>query len=133
MVDSAVLRGGRSRPCYQNVLEQVLLEVVGEQKLYRAGEKIRTTLDRPLQEELARHEEAIPGQTKGTPDEITVVKEGEEVRALSCSSATDTQARLPGSSEVMPGAPAAEYTVSTVSVDSVTRGQIVKDDPADKR
>jgi penicillin-binding protein 1A len=132
-VDSAALAGGRGRPCYQNVLEQVLLEVVGEQKLYRAGDKIRTTLDQPLQEELARWEETFPGQVNNVPDQITVVKEGEEVRALSCSPAADIQARLPGSSEAMPGAPAGEYTVSTVSPDSVTRGQILRTDPADRR
>ena len=131
MVDRA---GGRGRPCYQAVLEQVLLEVVGEQKLYRAGDTIRTTLDLPLQEELARGEVILPGQEKNVPDQITVVKEGEEVRALSCSPASETQARLvPGSSEAMAGVPAGEYAVSTVSWDSVTRGQILRTDPAAKK
>jgi penicillin-binding protein 1A len=132
-VDRTALVGGRGRPCYQNVLEQVLLEVVGEQKLYRAGDKIRTTLDGPLQEELARWEETIPGQVKEVPDQITVVKEGEEVRALSCSPAADIQTRLPGGNEAMPGAPAKEYTVSTISPDRVTRSQILSTDPENRR
>jgi monofunctional biosynthetic peptidoglycan transglycosylase len=134
MIDSAALAGGRSRPCYQNVLEKVLLEVAGEQKLYRTGDTIRTTLDRPLQEELARREETIPGPVREVPDQITVVKEGEEIRALSCFSAAETQARLlPGSGDGAVGAPAGEYTVSTVSVDSVTSGQILMTEPADRR
>jgi len=108
--------------------------VVGEEKLYRSGDKIRTTLDRPLQEELARGEEALPGQMKDVPDEITVVKEGGEVRALSCSSAAEIQGRLlPGSREGVPGAPAGEYTVNTVPLAGVTRDQIVMADPAGRR
>jgi penicillin-binding protein 1A len=133
-IDRSALAGGRGRSCYQNVLEQVLLEVVGEEKLYRSGDKIRTTLDRPLQEELARGEEALPGQMKDVPDEITVVKEGGEVRALSCSSAAEIQGRLlPGSREGVPGAPAGEYTVNTVPLAGVTRDQIVMADPAGRR
>ncbi len=131
--DSSALTGGRGRPCYQNLLEQVLLEVVGEQKLYRAGDTIRTTLDQPLQEELARWEEILPGQGKNMPDQITVVKEGEEVRALFCSSAAEIQARLDGGNETMSSAPAREYTVSTVSLDSITRNQILSADSGDKR
>ena len=131
--DKAALVGGRGRPCYQYVLEQVLLEAVGEQTLYRAGDTIRTTLDGLLQEELARWEERLPGQVKDVPDQITVVKEGEEVRALSCSPAADIQTRLPNSNEAMPGAPAREYTVSTVSLDKVTREQIIGIGPAGGR
>ncbi len=127
--DKAAPSGGR--PCYQAVLEQILLDVVGEQKLYRAGDKIRTTLDGQLQEALAHWEETLPGHEKNVPDEITVVKEGEEVRALSCSSAADIQTRLPGSNEAMPGAPAGVYMVSTVSVDGLTRGQILRARTAD--
>ncbi len=123
--------GGR-RPCYQNVLEQILLEMVGERKLYRAGDTIRTTLDLPLQEGLASWEDTPPGEVKNMPGQITVVKAGEEVLALSCSSAADIQARLPGSNESMPGAPAGEYTVSTVPLDSVTRGQILRVGTADR-
>jgi len=130
-VDRAGLTGGRGRRCYQNVLEQVLLAVVGERTLYRSGDTIRTTLDGRLQEELASWEETQPGQGSEASDQITVVKEGEEIRALSCSPAAETQARLvPGSNETMPGAPAKEYTVNTVSVDSVTRGQILGTGPA---
>ena len=131
--DSSALIGGRGRPCYQNLLEQVLLEVVGEQKLYRAGDTIRTTLDQPLQEELARWEEILPGQGKKVPDQITVVKEGEEVRALSCSSAAEIQARFDGGNETMSSAPAREYTVSAVSPASITRNQILSADSGDKR
>lgn len=131
--DSSALPGGRGRRCYQNVLEQILLEVVGKQKLYRAGDTIRTTLDQPLQEELARWEEILPGQGKNVPDQITVVKEGEEVRALSCSSAAAIQARLDGGNETMSSAPARGYTVSTVSLDSITRNQILSADSGDKR
>jgi membrane peptidoglycan carboxypeptidase len=126
---TVIKAGGRGRPCYQNVLEQVLLEVVGEQKLYRAGVKIGTTLDGPLQEELARWDETLSGQGKNVPDQVTVVKEGEEVRALSCSPAADTQARLANSNDAMPGVPSGEYgeyTVSTVSPASITRGQILR-------
>jgi penicillin-binding protein 1A len=130
-VESATLTGGRGRPCYQYVLEQILLEVVGEQTLYRAGDMIRTTLDRPLQEELARWEERLPGPVKDVPDQITVVKEGEEVRALSCSPAVDIQARLLGNNEALPVAPAGEYTVSTISLDRITRGQILRTEPVD--
>ena len=130
--DKAALVGGRGRPCYQYVLEQVLLEAVGEQTLYRAGDTIRTTLDGPLQEELARWEERLTGQMKDVPEEITVVKEGEVVRALSCSPAAETQARLPTGNEALPVAPAGEYTVSTISPAAITRGQILRTEPVDR-
>jgi penicillin-binding protein 1A len=124
--ESAAPAGGRSsnRPCYQNALETVLLELVGEQKLYRAGGTIRTTLDGPLQEDLSRWEETVR-------EGITVVKEGDEIRALTCSPAAETEARLHSDSNAaMPGAPAREYTVSTVSQDRVTREQLLGNDPA---
>ncbi len=128
--DRASKAGSRGRSCYQEVLERVLLEVVGEQKLYRDGDKIRTTLDKPLQEELARWSEDHAGQMQDTSDQITVVREGEAVRALSCSPAAEIEARLRVRTEAA-GAPAGEYAVSTVSLDSITRGQILRADPAD--
>jgi len=129
--ESAALAGRRGRPCYQNALEQILLEAVGEHQLYRAGGMIMTTLDQPLQGELARGDEALPAQEKKGVDEITVVKEGEEVRAMTCSSATDTEARLHSrSGEATLGASPGNYTVSTVPLDGITRGQILRPDPA---
>ncbi len=132
-VDGTARTGGRSRPCYQNVLEQVLLAAVGEQKLYRAGETIRTTLDRSLQEALARGEETLSGQGRDAPDSITVVREGDEIRALACSPVPEIITRLSSSSNGQtPGAPGGGYSVSSVSQKDITRGQILIADPADR-
>ncbi len=131
--DGTARTGGRSRPCYQNVLEQVLLAAVGEQKLYRAGETIRTTLDRSLQEALARGEETLSGQGRDVPDSITVVREGDEIRALACSPVPEIITRLSSSSNGQtPGAPGGGYSVSSVSQKDITRGQILIADPADR-
>ena len=93
----------------------------------------RVTLDQSLQEELSGGDETPAGQEGKWADEITVVKEGEDIRALTCSSAADTEARLrPGSSETALGAPAGDYTVSAVSLGSVTRNQILRPDTADR-
>ncbi len=122
---TSLTRGG-SRPCYQSVLELVLLEAVGEQKLYRAGDTIRTTLDRSLQEELARGEETLSGQGKDVPGFITVVREGDEIRALACSPVPEILTRLGSrSGEPAPGAPVGGYSVSSVSQEEITRGQIL--------
>ena len=75
-----------------------------------------------LQESLNRLEETSPGRDGHVFDQITIVKQGDKIRAIECSpgkeSAVRDMAALPGFSS--PGT-----DVSTVSPDSITREQIV--------
>jgi monofunctional biosynthetic peptidoglycan transglycosylase len=79
------VREGGSRPCHLEVLEDILLRFYGDTALYRQGLMIRTTLDRSLQDSLAVLDSSGTGTTGEEPERVLVVKEGGEVRALTCT------------------------------------------------
>ncbi len=118
---SGLTAGGR-RLCYQEALEQILVSLLGEQKLYRSGLSIKTTLDKPLQDDLSRWEDSLPEKTPEEPDRITVVRQGEEIRAIVCTAGEDTLVR----SELQQlGLPYDGYDVSSMSIDTVDRENII--------
>ncbi len=83
--DFSMLEGGGARPCYLKALEEVMLRFYGETKLYRQGLRIRTTLDRSLQNSLAALASSGTATSEELPGRVLVVKDGKEVRALSCA------------------------------------------------
>lgn len=119
--DFSALSGGNGRPCYQHVLEEMLLDKYGEHMLYRGGMKISTTLDKALQEDLRRWEEGFSEKTPGVPGTVLVVKQGGAVRALVCGASREQELR----DRVAPGFLSFGYEVSPVSPSSITREEIV--------
>ena len=124
--DFSVLKAMNGRPPYQHALEQILVRLFGDQAVYRGGWTIKTTLDKKMQEDMNRLEVTVPDKADQTIDQITVVKQGDQIRAIVCSAGRESAVRdmnaLPG---LFPGFPFPGYDVSTVSLDSVTREQIV--------
>lgn len=125
--DLSVLNATNGRPCYQYALEQILVRLFGDERIYRGGWTIQTTLDKKMQEEMNHLEAAVPDKADQPIDQITVVKQGDQIRAIVCSPGKESAVRdmtaLPGFPS--PGFPSPGYDVSTVSPDMVTREQIV--------
>ncbi len=125
--DLSVLNATNGRPCYQYALEQILVRLFGDERIYRGGWTIQTTLDKKMQEEMNHLEAAVPDKADQPIDQITVVKQGDQIRAIVCSPGKESAVRdmtaLPGFPS--PGFPSPGYDVSTVSPDTVTREQIV--------
>lgn len=113
-------RGGdRARSCYQRVLEDRFLESFGEAWLYREGRKIGTTLDKRLQDMLRGQEERAGTDTEKVPDRILVIREGSEIRAISCAANEETVRSWGAPEGIVP----AELTV-----DSLATGALRADD-----
>jgi membrane carboxypeptidase/penicillin-binding protein len=100
-------------------LEQVLLGLYGEHKLYRSGMTIRTTLDGRVQDELNREEDKTAWTE--APERITIVRQGEQIRGMLCSPGKEAAVRERLSAA---GYPATDYEVMSMGVDDVTREQI---------
>jgi penicillin-binding protein 1A len=83
--DLSALEKGNGRPCHQKALEQVLLRQFGE-RLYREGLRIRTTLDRDLQDRVLAVSRPPGSGAAEPPERVLMVMEGMEVRALVCDS-----------------------------------------------
>jgi penicillin-binding protein 1A len=120
--DFSVLKAMDGRPCYHHALEQILLRLFGDQALYRGGWTIKTTLDKKLQEDLNRLEETLPEEAVQPIDQITIVKQGDQVRAIVCSPGKESAVR---EQVELPGFPSIGYDVVPVSLESITREQIV--------
>jgi len=90
--------------------------------LYRGGLTIRTTLDKPLQEDLHRRIDASQDARFGENGTISVVRQGGVVRAIVCEEGQESEIR---SQFEIPGLPNTGYDVSVLTADSVTREQII--------
>ena len=119
--DLSLLSDGSSRPCHLKALEEVLLLFFGEQGLYRQGLKIRTTLDKSLQDSLVASLATGSVPSGDVPDRVLVMKEGMEVQALACSD-NETQARFYAASL---GTPFPSYEVMMVDPGSITKEDIL--------
>jgi monofunctional biosynthetic peptidoglycan transglycosylase len=119
--DLSTLSDGNGRSCHLKALEAVLLAYFGEQGLYRQGLKIRTTIDRPLQDSLIASLATGSGPAGEIPDRIMVIKEGSEVRALSCSGSEEQARAYPGSLET----PNPSYEVLLVPPGSIRKEEIL--------
>ncbi len=120
--DLAAISGDSGRACYQQALERMLVAFYGEQALYRNGLKIRTTLDKTIQEDLRRWEASLQDKPSGRHDRVTVIKQGDVIRAIVCSEGKEDEVRSQFES---PGFPFSGYDVSVVSPESVSREQII--------
>jgi penicillin-binding protein 1A len=120
--DFSTLAGGNGRACYQHALEEILVALYGETALYRGGLTIHTTLDKSLQEDLRRMDESIQDKTAAGHDRVTVVKQGEVIRAIVCAEGKEGEIRALFES---PGPLLNEYDAGVVSPDSVRRQQII--------
>jgi monofunctional biosynthetic peptidoglycan transglycosylase len=125
--DFSMLEGGGARPCYLKVVEEVMLRFYGEAKLYRQGLRIRTTLDRSLQNSLEALSSSGTGISEELPDRVLVVKDGKEILGLSCSTNEEQVRTILGASMV--GAPV--YDVTTVSPDAIEKDEILLPAPQD--
>jgi len=124
--DLSMLKGGSGRPCHLKALEDLLLAFVGEQRLYRQGLTIRTTIDKSLQDSLVAST-ATGGVSDGeVPDRVVVMKEGTEIRALTCSGNEDQARAYPGSL----GTPYPSYEIVTVAREAITKDQILVSKPS---
>ncbi len=120
--DLSTLSGGNGRACYQHALEEMLVTLYGENALYRGGLTIHTTLDKSLQEELRRWDESILDKTATGHDGVTVVKQGEVIRAIVCAEGKEGEIRALLES---PSPLLSEYDAGVVSTNSVRRQQII--------
>jgi membrane peptidoglycan carboxypeptidase len=120
--DLSMLSEGSGRPCHLKALEDVLLAYIGEQGLYRRGLKIRTTIDKSLQDNLVAF--SLTGVTApgDVQDRVLLMKEGNEVRALSCTG-NEEQARFFLNSL---GTPNPAYEIVVVSLEAIRKEEIVQ-------
>jgi len=124
--DLSLLANGSVRPCHQRVLEEILLSFYGEQALYRQGLKIRTTIDKQLQDSLIASLATGSVPSGDIPDSIIVMKEGAEIRALACSTNVEQARAYPGSL----GTPNPSYEVIMVPLEAIRKDEIVAKEPS---
>lgn|SRR5574341_71587 len=119
---SRLSRSGQ-RPCYQWVLEELFVAAYGEQGLYRSGRKIRTTLDKDVQDAISSGEGAPGTAGMGLPGALTVVREGGEIRAVACSSNEETIRTWISAPSMHPSQ--FEYSLGTVALGSLSEKDLV--------
>ncbi len=120
--DFSALADVNGRPCYQHALEQMLVDLFGEHALYNSGLVIQTTLDKTIQEGLSRWEESLQDKTGGSRSTVTVVKQGDVIRAIVCAEGKETEILSKFES---PGLPFGGYDTAVVSPDAVSQEQII--------
>jgi hypothetical protein len=127
--DLSMLSEGSSRPCHLKALEELLLTYFGEQGLYRRGLTIRTAIDRSLQDGLVASSSTGTVSPADGPNRVLLMKEGNEIRALSCAG-SEEQARifLQGSF----AAPNPAYEIVTVPLEAIRKEEIVLPEGEDK-
>lgn len=113
--NSSFLPEANGRPCYQKTLEQVLLSRYGEHSLYREGLRIRTTIDKDLQDMFSSSHQSSDG--------VTVIRENGEIRAIACSDEDSVKTVLEDA-----GPPYDAYEFSAVSVDSIRPEEFLADE-----
>ncbi|HSB34745.1 MAG TPA: transglycosylase domain-containing protein [Nitrospirota bacterium] len=124
--DFSALKTGSGKACYQQALEQTLLALYGEQALYRGGLRIRTTLDRMLQDDLRRWEESSRDRSLDPPEKVVVVKKDNTIRAIVCGAGREEEVR---SKLATPGLMVSIYDTAVVSPDTIEREQIILPEP----
>jgi membrane peptidoglycan carboxypeptidase len=122
-MDLSALEAGNSAQCYHQALERMLVAIIGEQDLYHRGGILRTTLEKSLQNEL-RSLEAPTQDRAGEPsDRISVVMQGNKVRAIVCGEGRETEVR---SKLEDLGMSYTGYDVGAISIDDIQREQIIE-------
>lgn len=116
---------GRERPCHAQALERALGAVYGESKLLRAGLRIRTTLDKALQDGFIAALSTGQNASAAVQDNLLVLKEGDEIRAVACGGSEEAARFFLNSL----GAPAPSYELRSISADSIVNERLVIPDP----
>jgi hypothetical protein len=116
-----MLSEGSGRPCHLKALEEALSVCVGEQVLHRQGLKIRTTIDKELQDSLIAFSTTGIAAHGDVHDSVLLMKEGNEIRALSCAG-NEEQARFFLSSL---GTPNPSYEIVIVPLEAIRKEEIV--------
>jgi len=119
--DLSMLKGGSGRPCHLKALEDLLIAFVGEQRLYRQGLTIRTTIDKSLQDGLVASSSMVAMPPNDDRDRVLLIKEGNEIRALSCEG-NEEHARFFLRSL---GTPNPAYEIVTVSPAAIGKDGII--------
>lgn len=110
--DLSGAEGSNGRPCHIKALEQALLAIYGEHGLYRQGLKIRTSIDKRLQDNFI--------SMAHMPEEVVLIMEGGKVRAMAC-----TDENTAGSVLEHLGPPYDGYEYMTVQVESIKPEEIL--------
>lgn len=119
--DSTATGGDRVRPCYQRVLEERFLETFGEDWLFREGTKIRTTLDKQMQDMLNAQEEINGNARERVPERIVIIREGIDIRAISCAANEDAVRTW----AISPGIQTGERSVESIATGSLKPGDLL--------
>jgi monofunctional biosynthetic peptidoglycan transglycosylase len=118
--DFSMLSGGRDRPCHLRVLEQILLDAYDERTLTRSRMKIRTTLDKSLQDSLTAFVSSGNETTEVSSEQVLIVREGPEIRALACSGNEESTRSF-----IAPlGTPDRSFEVATMDPAAITKEMI---------
>ncbi len=117
--DFSMLEGSGARPCYLKAIEQIMLRFYGEAKLYRQGLRIRTTLDQSLLKSLAAASGTAVAEAQ--PEKVIAVKNGKEIRALSCGENEEEVRSLLGQPVI--GSP--PYDIVTTTPREITKEDIL--------
>jgi monofunctional biosynthetic peptidoglycan transglycosylase len=116
----ASLSGGGERPCHLRVLEQVLLGSYDERTLARSRMKIRTTLDKSLQDSLTALVSSGSETAEASSGRVLVVREDMEIRALACSGNEESVRSF-----IAPlGTPDRNFEVATMNPAAITKEMI---------
>jgi len=124
--DLSMLSGGSGRPCHLKALEEVLLAYVGEYGLYRQGLTIRTTIDKSLQDGLVASSSMGAMPPGDVLDRVLLMKEGNEIRALSCAGNEEQARAYPGSL----GTPNPSYEIVVVPLHAIRKDEIILPQPS---
>jgi monofunctional biosynthetic peptidoglycan transglycosylase len=120
--DLGALSDKNGRACYQRALEQMLVSLYGEHDLYRGGMKIRTTIDKALQEDLRPWDEPRKNRESPGPASVVVARQDGQIRAIVCAEEKEEELR---SKLASPGWLYNGYEVIHLSPASVSREQII--------
>jgi membrane peptidoglycan carboxypeptidase len=98
--------------------------------LFREGTKIRTTLDKQLQDTVNAQEDTNGNARERVPERIVIVREGADIRAISCAADEDTVRTWAFS----PGVQTGERTVESMATGSLEPGDLLSGEaPAGSR
>lgn len=129
-IDLSALTAGNGRPCWHHALEHILVSVIGEQELYHGGGTIKTTLEKYLQNELTDREGPFAEKAGRTSGRITVVTQGNRIRAIICAEGREAEVRAKLG---VLGMSFDGYEVSVISPDAIAREQIIFPDAGEKK
>jgi membrane carboxypeptidase/penicillin-binding protein PbpC len=121
-MDLSAFTAGKSRLCSYPALERMLVSLIGEGDLFHRGGTIRTTLEKSLQNELNSGEGSMQERPSESSGRIPVVMQGNKIRAIICGEGREAVIRSKIESLDMSYS---GYDVSVISLDAITREQII--------